>query len=367
MRPSPIAGQASLEYIAVISLVAALLLLAAPAVGAPPIAEAVARGILMGFWVVVVYVCTCRAAGAPGLPPCQLDSATRGYDARVTVFSIEIGSRGTLTGYRESDGSISLTWSGGVSAGLSYGFGLESPVMDVGAGGAARAKINVARGWHFPDEATARRFVAEMPKSAADPSRWPATWHTVEGSAEAEAELAEDARGVDLASVGVSGADVIGARIGPGTRTTLYFNAGFEGVEATLPMVPSTGHGRDSLIGELTLDGTSPRTIALRHIEPSERNSRLTETVYRVDLGGRLPPPPWKIADRARRFGTVEHNVYTYSDRTRGVSGSVSFGARFIGADAKIVDIRRTLVDATAQTQGSSRERSRFDCLDQLR
>ena len=70
---------------------------------------------------------------------------------------------------------------------------------------------------------------------------------------------------------------------------------------------------------------------------------------------------------QARRFGAVERNVYSYSDRTRGVSGSLSFGAKFIGADAKIVDIRRTLVEATARTQGSSRERERFDCLDQLR
>jgi hypothetical protein len=366
VRPSPTAGQASLEYIAVISLVAALLLLAAPAVGAPSIAESVARGIRIGLCVVVDDICTSGEAAEAGLPPCQLDSKTTGYDERITIMSVEVGSRNTLTGYRESDGSISLTWSGGVSAGLTYGVGLESPFMNVGVGGAARAKIAVTRGWRFPDEATARRFIAEMPKSAANQGRWPATWHTIEAGDEVEAEIGEDARGFDVAKLGVSAADVIGARIGPGSRKTLYFNLSAEGVEATLPMLPSAGHGRASFIGELTLDGTSPREIALRGIQPSEQNSRLTETVYRVPLDGRLPPPPSEIADQARLFGTVERNVYSYADRTRGPSGSVSVGVKFLGAAAKIVDIRRTLVDATAQT-GSDKARSRFDCLDQLR
>lgn len=365
MRPSPTAGQASLEYIAVISLVTALLLLAAPAVGAPSLAGGVARGIRIGLCVVVDDICSREDAAAAGLPPCQLRTQTLGYDERVTVFSVEIGSRDTLTGYTESDGSVSLTWTGGVSAGLAYGVGVESSVINVGAGGAARAKINVARGWHFPGEAAARRFISEMPKSALNQARWPATWHTIEGTAEVEAEAGEDARGFDIAKLGVGTADVIGARIGPGSRKTIYFNASYEGVEATLPMLPSTGHGRTSLIGELTLDGASPRSVALRRIEPSEQNSRLTETVYRVPLNGVLPPLPSKIPGQARFLGTIEHNVYSYADNTRGVSGEVALGIKF-GVDAKLVNIRRTLIDATAQT-GSDKERARFDCLDQLR
>jgi hypothetical protein len=366
VRPSPTAGQASLEYVAVISLVTVLLLAAAPAVGAPSLAGSVARGIRIGLCVVVDDICTREEAAAAGLPPCQLDSQTKGYDGRVTVFSVELGSRNTLTGYTESDGSVDLTWTGGVSAGLAYGIGAEIPGLSVEAGGAARAKLNVARGWRFPDEATARRFIAGMPKSAADQARWPATWHTVEGGAEVEADAGESARGVDLAALGVSAADVLGARIGPGDVRTLYFNASIEGVEATLPAVPSTGHGRGSLIGELTLDGATPRAVALRHIEPSNQNSRLTETVYRLKLGGRRPPPPWQIPGMAGRAGTIERNVYSYSDRTRGVSGEVALGLKF-GVDAKLVEIRRTLVDATARTPDSDKQRSRFDCLDQLR
>jgi hypothetical protein len=369
VRPSPTAGQASLEYVAVISLVAALLLVAAPAVGAPSIANLVARGVRLGLCVVADDVCTREDAAEVGLPPCRLDSKTVGYDERTTVFSVELGSRDTLTGELESDGSVDLTWTGGVSAGLAYEFGggAETPVAEVGVGGgaAARAKINLSRGWRFPDMATARRFIAGMPKSAADPKRWPATWHTVEGAAEVAAEAGQSAGAVDLAKIGISAADVIGARIGPGSLKTIYFNAGFEGAEVTLPGVPSKGHGRDSLIGELTLDGISTRAIALRHIQPSEQNNRLTETVYRVPLNGLRPPPPWKIDDQARFFGTIERNVYAYSDDTRGVSGKLGLGVEF-GFYAKVVDIRRTLIDATARA-GSDKDRSRFDCLDQLR
>ncbi len=363
VRPSPTAGQASLEYVAVISLVAAVLVLAAPAVGAPSLAGAVARGVRLGLCVVSADVCTTRDAAAAGLPPCQLDSATRGYDARVTVFSVELGSRDVLTGVRSSDGSISLTWSGGASLGLGYGLGVESSFISAGGGGAARAKVNVARGWRFPDEAAARRFIVGMPKSAVTE---PATWHTVEGAVQAEAELAESPRGIDLAAIGVGSEDIAGARIGPGDLRTVYFNVSADGLEATLPGVPSAGYGRASLIGELTFDGGGPQAVALRELTPSEMNNRLTETVYRFPLHGDRPPLPWVIPERARRAGTVERNVYAYSDNTRGVSGSVALGVK-LGADAKIVDIRRTLIGATARTPGSDRERSRFDCLDELR
>ena len=365
MRPSPTAGQASLEYLAVISLVAALLLLAGPAVGTPPIAEAVARGVRIGLCVVADDICTREDAAAAGLPPCQLDLATRGYEAKVSVFSIEVGSRDTLAGYRSSDGSISMMWSGSGILGVGTGVGVATGPLRWERGIAARAKLTVARGWTFPDEATARRFVAGMPKSAADQQHWPAAWHTVEGAAQAEVEVKTVARGVDLTKLGISTENVLGARVFSDGTVTIYASANAEGPEGSYPAGSSVGPGKASSVMELTLGGGRPRTVALRSVDPSDMNSRLSETVYRMNLDGLLPPPPWKIPARARYFGTIEHNVYSYADRTRGVSGEAALGIKF-GFDAKVVDIRRTLVDATART-GSGKERSRFDCLDQLR
>jgi hypothetical protein len=284
----------------------------------------------------------------------------------VTVFSLEGGSKDVLTGIRASDGSVSLVWSAAGSAGLAVGVGVESSFLSFGPAGAVRAKVGAARGWRFPDEATARRFIAGMPKSAADERRWPAAWHTIEGSVQAEAGVGASLRGLDLAKLGFGSEDLAGARVERDGTTTLYFNVSFEGPEVSVPGLPSAGRGKTSEIVELTVDRHGVRAAALRRIEPSEANSRLSETVYRVAVGGGLPPPPWAIADRASQAGTVERNEYAYSDATRGISGSVALGVK-LGADVKLVDIRRTLLDATAQTPGSTKERSRFDCLDQGR
>jgi hypothetical protein len=363
VRPSPTAGQAALEYVAVISLVAAVLAIAAPAVGAPSIASEVARGIRIGLCAVSADICTRGDAAAAGLPPCDLDSVTRGHDSRVTFFSVEVGARDVITGVHASDGSVSLAYSKAGSVGGAVGVGVDVPFLSAGVDGAVRAKVTAARGWRFPDEATARRFVAGLPRSAADQDRWPAAWHTVEGGVQAEAGAKEALRGIDIGKLGVATEDLAGARVSRDGTVTVYANASVDGLEGTLPALPSAGHGRRSAILELTVDGGGPRSVALRTVVPHGRNSRVEETVYRLPLHGSLPPPPWVIADRARREGAVEHNEYSLSDSTRGISGSIAFGVK-LGADVKYVDVRRTLLDATAHTPGSARERSRFDCLD---
>jgi hypothetical protein len=339
------------------------LLLAAPAVGAPSIAGAVARGIRIGLCVVVDDICTREDAAAAGLPPCQLDLATRGYEAHVTAFSIEIGSRDMLTGLRNSDGSFSLMWS--ASGSLGVAIGADLPFVPVSRDGAVRAKLTAARGWTFPDEATLRRFVAGMPKSAADQARWPAAWHTVEGSVQAEAELKTKAGKLDLEKLGFAEEDILGARVTRDGTVTVYASAHAEGPEKTWAALPSTGPGKRSAVMEVTLNGPTTRAVALRVVEPSRQNSRLTETVYRVPLNGVLPPLPSKIPAQARFLGTIERNVYSYSDSTRGLSAELGLGIK-LSAGAKLVRIRRTLIDATAQT-GSDKARARFDCLDQLR
>jgi hypothetical protein len=365
VRPSPTAGQASLEYVAALSLVAAVLVIAAPAVGAPSLASGVARAVRLGICVVAGDVCTRGEAAAAGLPPCELDSATRGYDARLTLFSIELGTKDVLTGVRFSDGSVSLAWSKSGSLGGSGGFGIESSLIDVGVDGGLRAKVTAMRGWRFADEATARRFAAGLPASAADERRWPAAWHTVEGGVDAEAGARASVRGLDLAELGIASEDLAGARIARDGTTTLYLAVSLDGPEGGVPGFPTVGRGKASAIEELTIGREGPRSVALRTVVPGARGSRLAETVYRLPLHGGSPPPPWEIAERARREGAVERNRYAYSDASRGASGAIALGIE-LGADVEVVDVRRTLVDATARTPGSARERSRFDCLDAM-
>jgi hypothetical protein len=372
VRPSPTAGQAALEYIAVISLVTALLLLAAPAVGAPSLAGSVARGIRIGVCVVVDDICTREEAVSAGLPPCQLRSKTRGYEESVTVFSVDVGSKDELTGYRESDGSVSLVWTGGVSIGLSGGLGLGLPFVDAGA----HAKLAVARGWRFPDAAAARRFIAEMPRSALDQKHWPALWHTVESGRDLAAALSVQLPWVDLASLGISAQDALGARMTRGGGVTLYYRPSFDGPEATLPFIPSTGRGEASLMAELSLDDEGPSQLTLRQVLPADHGNRLTESVARLNLHDpvnrallpwtRLASDPRGVVKDVVRHGTVEHNVYSVNDTSRSAAGELAIGIK-VGASGTLVNVERALVDATARTPGSDKQRSRFDCLDQLR
>jgi hypothetical protein len=109
---------------------------------------------------------------------------------------------------------------------------------------------------------------------------------------------------------------------------------------------------------------------------PSDRGNRLTEAVARLDLRNpanrallawtRIGSDPRGVVEDVVRHGTVEHNVYSVNDSSRGISLGFARGIK-VGVSGELIKIRRTLVDATARTPGSDKERSRFDCLDQLR
>src|SRR5262249_30276850 len=123
-------------------------------------------------------------------------------------------------------------------------------------------------------------------------------------------------------------------------------------------------------------DSDGPSRLVLRQLVPSKGGNRLTEAVARLDLRDpvnrallpwtRLATDPRGVIEDVVRHGTVEHNVYAVNDSSRGISGEFARGIK-IGLSVELKNVRRTLVDATARTPGSKKERSRFDCLDQLR
>jgi hypothetical protein len=129
-------------------------------------------------------------------------------------------------------------------------------------------------------------------------------------------------------------------------------------------------------MAEYTVDGDGPRQLTLRQIVPSNRGNRLSETVARLDLRDpvnrallpwtRLASDPRGVVDDVVRHGTVEHNVYSVNDTSRSLSVELAWGIK-VGVSGKYTNVQRTLVDATARTPGSGKERSRFDCLDQLK
>ena len=74
MSDRPTAGQASLEYVAALALLAALFVVAAPAVGAPDVPRAIVAKLRLGICLVANDVCSARAAKDAGLAPCPLRS-----------------------------------------------------------------------------------------------------------------------------------------------------------------------------------------------------------------------------------------------------------------------------------------------------
>ena len=121
----PTAGQATTEYIAAIALIAVILALAAPAVGAPSIASAVVQQMQRAVCIAGLDICDARMAADAGLAPCPLGSETTGHEATATAFSIELGHRLTLTVVPNSDGSVTVVRTAGGIAGVSTGYGWE--------------------------------------------------------------------------------------------------------------------------------------------------------------------------------------------------------------------------------------------------
>src|SRR4051794_6516065 len=384
------AGQASLEYVAVIALVAAILLVAGPAAGAPDIPRKVADAIRLGICVVASDVCSTREARAEGLAPCPLRSRTDGAEASVSFLSVDLGRRGTLTVTPQSDGTVAATLTEGGRVGFSGGLGggvsPRPPPAPGGAGAGIGVSVPTARGWTLRDGAAAERFLAELPASV-DDRRYPPAWASVEGGADVAARLgASRGRGADgaadFAGGGAGAALGVGARLTRDGLTTVYVKATADAGVA-LSLFPDVGTGPVQLMAEYTSGPDGPRELAFRRATPSRLGNRMTETVARLDL---RDPANWEVArplverlrgpsgaardvgaalERIRVAGVTERYVSDVRDESAGAGVSLKLGVK-LGVSAQRIRIRRQLVGASAWTAGSD-QRQRFDCTAQLR
>jgi hypothetical protein len=389
VRSHPTAGQATLEYIAAVALVAALLLVAAPAVGAPSIARAVADAMSHALCVVGGDICDAADARRAGLPPCPLRSDTTGAEGSVTAFSIELGGRWTLQVTPRSDGSVAVTRLAGVSGGVvaGAGGGLEAGPLraELQGEGAVRLRVQGARGWVLPDAATAKRFLEHAVKNSAGDG-WPASWWSAESAAEATvtgsvvAGADADQHG-EAVSVSAGGSTVLGRRFFRDGSTTAYWRWAAEGPELNLPFVPSPkGLGKAEWVAEYTSGPHGePRELILRTATEDTHNT-LTETVAHLDLSdpvnyayvdpavdsngiphaGPLGSIRALIMRRMATHGTIERYVSAVSDGSRGASLDFKAGLKF-GLGGKHVKVTKTLTQATVQR--GALVGSRLDCL----
>jgi hypothetical protein len=384
------AGQASLEYVAALALLAAVFVVAAPAVGAPDIPRLVVGKLRLAVCFVANDVCSSKAARDAGLAPCPLTSDTSGHEVSVTAFSIEVGHGWTLTVTPQSDGSVSIVRTASGTAGLvagtpGAGGGIGPIALDPGASIGARARVQAARGWVFGDQATAARFLEHaVVNSLNEWGDFPADWTSVENGRDMMGSIGEAIGGkaaldrLQLFGITASAEGALGARIASGA-VTLYGRLALDG-DVSVPFFGSVaGNGREEWLAEYTFGRDGPRELAFRRLDATAHGDRSVDTLMRLDLRDpanravaqplldtRLPWPPSirprvdAVLRRIGTHGTVERTVFEVADDSIGASGSVRGPWKF-GASGKLIRVHKRLVEATARTGGAERER--FDCV----
>jgi len=341
-HPRPAAGQASLEYVGLLALVATALAVAAPAAGVAGVPAQVSRVVRTGICIVGGDICRAADAAAAGLDPCTLSDERRGGGLAVTILSVRVGGDHQWLVARRSDGSVTVAKVARDDIGASGGLGYELGPLKAGIEAEAGVQVASGIGWEFPDAATARRFLADAHYGLSPAiRRWPAAWRSGEaglavrgwaglgviatgeagtsrsgasarGSAAASAGSAATGKdaarpgssatgGIDTshgdppaggdasleapaAGIEVAAESAFGARIARGS-TTLYLRADTEGPHTTgvLDGLLDTG-SRGPVVAEYTRDRSGPRELAFRISAPGSGEGRVVETVARLDL-----------------------------------------------------------------------------------
>jgi hypothetical protein len=154
-------GQATGEYVALVTLVAVALALAA-GLTSGGVGSRVLAGMQRGLCRVAGTACPRPQAPRPDLAPCPLERTTGAESLDGVLELVRLGAGGALTAVRGSDGRVTVTLADEASAGGEVGAGLRLALGrrhggTVSAG--LSATVESGRSWTLPDEAAARAFV----------------------------------------------------------------------------------------------------------------------------------------------------------------------------------------------------------------
>lgn len=162
-------GQAASEYVALVMLVAVVLALAA-GITSGGVGGQVLAGLQRGICRVALTPCPRPQPPQADLEPCPLERSVRGEELAVTIMVVRLGTSGTLTAVRSSDGRVTVSLAHGNRVGADTGLGARVRLGRRSLGGALTTSTSVSwtsgRAWTFADERTARRFAEAFARKA---------------------------------------------------------------------------------------------------------------------------------------------------------------------------------------------------------
>jgi hypothetical protein len=154
-------GQATVDYVALLGLVAFLLTAGGAAVTVTGVGDRLLYALRQG-------VCTVGGVLCPRPPPpCVVERDARRDTGSVTIGVARLGEDQALVVERLSDGKVAVTLVGGGQGGVDIGIGAGGHVATgsetLGAGAEVRAaviaRLGGGREWILPDAAAARRLI----------------------------------------------------------------------------------------------------------------------------------------------------------------------------------------------------------------
>lgn len=158
-------GQATLEYVAILGVVAVLIAVAGAVAAGPAIANGVGRGFQRALCLVAHAGCATVDAR-----PCTVRTASTGAEVTAKLAFLRVGGQAGLLSAERSDGSVSVTLLEHLEAGLSAGVGAEGHLrlggIEIGEGAVAEleavARLGGGRVWHVRDAAAAKALQRKL-------------------------------------------------------------------------------------------------------------------------------------------------------------------------------------------------------------
>jgi hypothetical protein len=172
MRPSSSSGQSSVEYIAVVALVAIVFAIAGSfTLQGRAIAAATIAQMRRGLCIVDGHDCK------DPHPPCSLSSRSTSDDWGADVAVIHLGGGKSAIVEHKSDGQTLVTFTDHVDAGATGGFGVDLKLgHKLAIGGEVRAAALASLGhgttYRVADERTADELIRTMNLERTDPKFW---------------------------------------------------------------------------------------------------------------------------------------------------------------------------------------------------